>query len=114
METKWKLNGKKKKENMGNQYKVKYADIEPSNLTALPLQNIFTKKDIFAKKEFKKEFNEPNVIEGFNLKQSCGDLGEMFKPIVVYIELLIYWIEQLLFEYPGQFIGFRWLRNLSN
>ena len=100
METKW----KKKKENMDN-HRVKFADIEPSNLTALPLQNIFA-KDIFTKKEFKKEFNGPNVIEGFNLKQSRGDLGVMFKPIVVYIELLIYWIEQLLFEYPGQFIGF--------
>ena len=104
METKW----KKKKENMDN-HRVKFANIEPSNLMALPLQNIFA-KDIFTKKEFKKdtkkEFNGPNVIEGFNLKQSRGDLGVMFKPIVVYIELLIYWINQIIFEYPGQFIEF--------
>ena len=48
-----------------------------------------------------------NIVEGFDIKNPCQSIGELFSPLLKYKDYIIYWgIDKSLIEYPTVLINY--------
>ena len=76
---------------------------QPANLIALPLQSV----DLQNHKLASTDYGTSVIVEGFNQKNPCASIGEIFKPYIKFVDYAIVWlIDKPCIEYPTVFIEF--------